>query len=93
MLLLLKRSRREYDGGVRVRSNNVRAEMARYGLTGGDVAKALNLTPTTVSRKLQGKREWTVLEALSLVELFNSMGADVTLDDLFGEKKAACINR
>lgn len=74
-------------------SNNVRAEMARYGLTGGDVAKALNLTRNTVSRKLQGKREWTVLEGLNLVDLFNSMGANITLDDLFGENKAACIIR
>lgn len=67
--------------------------MARYGLTGNAVAEALNLTPTTISRKLQGKRDWTVIEGLKLVDLFNSMGASITLDDLFGAHKTTCISR
>ena len=34
---------------------NLKAELARYGLIGKDVAKALNMTTTNVYYKLSGK--------------------------------------
>jgi transcriptional regulator with XRE-family HTH domain len=84
MLLFRKRPRREdTKGGNSLQVNNIRAEMARYGLTGNDVAKALRLNRGSVSMRLTGKRAWTILEGHALVELFNSLGANITLDDLF----------
>jgi len=59
---------------------NVDAELARKGITQGDLAKALNITPTTISLKLNGKYGFSLEEAKKIKETLN---AKMSLDELF----------
>lgn len=67
--------------------NNVRAEMARFGLTIRDMAEFMEMSPNTFSRKLHGKQDWLLNEALRIVNILNSYGANVTLGGLFDESQ------
>lgn len=64
--------------------NNIKAEMARYGLTTQEMAKAIGVSMATFSLKVNGKRVWNVIEANRMVKFFAGLGSDVTLDSLFG---------
>lgn len=44
-------------------------EQRKGGLSKGDIAKALGITPTTFSQKLGGKSDFTVSEAYQIYEL------------------------
>lgn len=44
-------------------------EQRKGGLSKGDIAKALGITPTTLSQKLGGKSDFTVSEAYQIYEL------------------------
>lgn len=48
---------------------NLEAELKRKGMTKGDLARALNLTATTLSNKLNGKSIITLGEALQIKKL------------------------
>lgn len=59
---------------------NVKAELTRNGLTGMDLAKELNLSPSAVSSKLNGKVTMTFSEAVKIKDFLN---ADMTMEELF----------
>jgi transcriptional regulator with XRE-family HTH domain len=59
---------------------NLRAEIARKGVTATAIADALGITKGTLSLKMQGKSAFTVPEAKAIKKLLD---ADVTIDELF----------
>ena len=50
---------------------NVRAETARRGWRQSDLARALGVTPKTVSRKWNGAREWGLAELDDVAKALN----------------------
>ncbi|MDD5476302.1 MAG: helix-turn-helix transcriptional regulator [Syntrophales bacterium] len=64
-------------------NRNIRAEMVRHGLTIEKMAKVMKASTVTVSKKLNGRRPWTLAEAKMMVDFFNSMGGDHTIESLF----------
>lgn len=45
---------------------NLKAEMARYGITNNDIQKVLNCSERTVKNKLSGETEFTLPEAFKV---------------------------
>lgn len=64
----------------KMRYSNLEAEMKRQDITRGDLAKQLNLTPTTMSLKLNGKAKLTLAEAIHIKKIVKT---DIPLEDLF----------
>lgn len=63
---------------------NLKAEMSRYNIKNEDVAKKLNITPSTASLKLNGKTRVLVSEAWLIQDLFlEKANVNFTLDYLF----------
>lgn len=64
---------------------NLKAEIARAGLTKSDVADAIGVKYPTLWRLLNGKRQWRLVEMMALQsELEGRNDATYTLDYLFG---------
>lgn len=64
---------------------NLKAEVARAGLTNSEVADAIGVKYTTSWRLLSGKRQWRLGEMMALQsELEERNDATYTLDYLFG---------
>jgi plasmid maintenance system antidote protein VapI len=61
---------------------NVKAEMARRGITLGMLADQLKFTLATVSNKLNGKQPLTFNEAKQIKSI---LGVDMPLEELFEE--------
>lgn len=59
---------------------NLKAEMARLGLTGLELAKRIDINNTTFSQKLNCKSEFTMAEAKRIKK---ALGTEMSLDDLF----------
>lgn len=59
---------------------NVDAELKRSGMTRGDLAKALELSPSTVSSKLNGKGIITLSEAKKIKKVLN---VNMPIEELF----------
>lgn len=65
---------------------NLKAEIARAGLTNSEVAEALGTKYATIWRLLNGKRQWRLGEMVAIQsELEERNGATYTLDYLFGD--------
>lgn len=62
---------------------NLKAEMARFDIKNKDVADLLDLTPKTISVKLNNKGEFTRIEMCKIKEKFFS---EFSLDYLFSDK-------
>ena len=64
---------------------NLKAEVARAGLTNSEVADAIGVKYPTLWRLLNGKRQWRLGEMMALQsELEGRSNATYTLDYLFG---------
>ena len=63
--------------------SNIKAEVARYGLTLEKVAAELGMSTVSLSNKINGKAPWSLHEAKTLVEFFNSQGSSYTIETLF----------
>lgn len=64
---------------------NLKAEVARAGLTNSEVADAIGVKYPTLWRLLNGKRQWRLGEMMALQsELEERNDATYTLDYLFG---------
>jgi DNA-binding XRE family transcriptional regulator len=50
---------------------NLRAEMARHGVTEQDLAALLEVHRATIRNKLAGRSEWSVNEADTIAQHFN----------------------
>lgn len=75
--------------------DNLRAEMARYGISNGDIQKLLCCSGKTVKNKLCGKTEFTVSEALKIRNKYFKgytleylFAPDMSLDELFSHDVA-----
>ncbi|MGN6245160.1 MAG: helix-turn-helix domain-containing protein [Motilibacteraceae bacterium] len=64
-------------------SANVRAEMARRGLSQTDVAAILGVSQVSVSARLRGKVAWRIDDLTALARHFGMPVADL-LDDSLG---------
>lgn len=65
---------------------NLKAEIARAGLTNSEVADAIGVKYATLWRLLNGKRQFRLGEMMALQsELEGRSGAAFTLDYLFGD--------
>lgn len=59
---------------------NLKAEIARSGLSRTAVAEALGISLSTLSCKLAGKSPWLFEEAIKLKQV---LGTDILLETLF----------
>jgi transcriptional regulator with XRE-family HTH domain len=50
-------------------NSNIRAEMARSGITQGVLASRLDMSQSALSRRLTGDADWTVEELLRTAEV------------------------
>lgn len=65
---------------------NLKAEIARAGMTNGDIAESIGKSVSTVQRLLSGKQPFRLGEMMALQsELEERNGAAYTLDYLFEE--------
>lgn len=65
---------------------NLRAEVARAGMTNADVADVIGKSVPTLSRLLSGKQPFRLSQMMALQsELEERNGAAYTLDYLFGD--------
>jgi len=64
--------------------SNLKAEMARRGLTVREMARMLGITPNTFSTKINGKRPWLLEEAMCIVDILNKDNGNFTVEELFG---------
>ena len=65
---------------------NLKAEIARSGLTNAEMADAIGVKYTTLWRLLSGKRQWRLGEMMAIQsELEGRNDAAYTLDYLFGD--------
>lgn len=65
---------------------NLKAEIARAGLTNSEMEDVIGVKYTTLWRLLNGKRQFRLGEMMALQsELEERNGADYTLDYLFGD--------
>lgn len=65
---------------------NLKAEIARAGLTNSEMADAIGVKYATLWRLLNGKRQWRLGEMTAIQsELEERNGAAYTLDYLFGD--------
>lgn len=64
--------------------NNLKAEMARIGLTNEKISKAVSMNPSTFSRKCGRENGFKVIEALKIRDTFFP---GMTIDYLFGYEK------
>jgi transcriptional regulator with XRE-family HTH domain len=62
---------------------NLIAEMARKGITQTDICKCINKNKSTVSEKMNGKREFKISEIIKIKDTFFS---ELTLEYLFEKK-------
>ncbi|MBQ9387921.1 MAG: XRE family transcriptional regulator [Lachnospiraceae bacterium] len=60
--------------------SNLKAEMARRGITNRDLAQAIGKREEAVSRKMTGKSDFTVFEASTIKKAFS---IDVPIEQLF----------
>ena len=63
--------------------SNIKAEIARYDLTLEKVAPELKMSAVSLCNKINGKAGWSLHEAKMLVDFFNFLGSDYTIDSLF----------
>lgn len=63
---------------------NLRAEMGRRNVDLSTLAEALGITLQTVSRKFNGKNDWTYHEA---VKVKRYLDVDMPIEELFEEKE------
>jgi len=59
---------------------NLEAEITRKGMTKRELAKMMELAPSTMSQKLNGKAVFTYPEAKKVKEI---LGVEITLEELF----------
>lgn len=65
---------------------NLKAEIARAGLTSSEMENAIGVKYSTLWRLLNGKRQWRLGEMMSIQsELEGRNDATYTLDYLFGD--------
>ena len=61
----------------------LRAELARYGIKRKDAAAALDVSLSTLQNKLSGYRCFYLDEGFKLLDLVNSRGGDLRIEELF----------
>lgn len=61
---------------------NLRAEMARHNMTMTNISKEMGIAKSSLSERLNGKRQITVNEAIKIKSV---IGTDLSLEELFKE--------
>ena len=69
--------------GEEVGKNTLRGEMAKYKVTVSDLAGELGVSANTVSKKLNGKVDFTLSEIRKILAFFNAKGENHTVETLF----------
>ncbi len=62
---------------------NLKIEMLRHSLNYSDLAAILELSTVSVSKKMNGRVPFTLAEAKTIVDFFNSKGGNHTVESLF----------
>lgn len=65
---------------------NLRAEMARYGISAEDLARVTKKTPRSIRDKISGKRDFTLPEGAAIRDAFFP---GMSLEYLFSREKTA----
>lgn len=59
---------------------NLKAEMVRRNMTGGELAEIIGINSSTFSAKLNGKYDFTLAEALAIKK---ALKTEVSIEELF----------
>lgn len=70
----------------KVTFRNLQAEKARHSLTTQDLANVLGLSRQAMTNRIIGHKELDLIEAKKIVDYFNALGSNVTVDGLFFDK-------
>lgn len=65
---------------------NLNAEMSRRGLTKREMAKRIKIAPNTLTRKLNGRADFTLTEIYNIRDILDRISPldkDMNLDKLF----------
>lgn len=65
------------------RTRNIKVEIARNGISVSELAKKMELSTVSMSNKINGRTPFTLTEAKRLVDIFNSMESNVTVESIF----------
>lgn len=63
---------------------NLRAEMARAGLTITNLAQLMDVSIPTLSNKLNGKKDFSLKDAFKIKKILRT---DVSIDELFKKEE------
>lgn len=66
--------------------SNLRAEMARYGVTASDIARVTGKTDRSIRDKISGKRDFTLPESVAIRDAFFPV---LSLEYLFARSSAS----
>ncbi len=61
----------------------LRALMAKHGLTQDKISVVIGNTALTFSRKINSQSEFTWADMINIKEFFEDLGENVTVEDLF----------
>ena len=64
---------------------NLRAEMARYGISTEELAQAIGISRQALSSKMNGKTRFMLEEVRAVRDYINGKGGNFTADELFME--------
>ena len=65
----------------------MKKHLKRLGVTQADLARAIGLEESEVSRKIRGIRRWYVSEANATLHYLRRFDASLSFDDLFAARK------
>ncbi len=77
-----------------MKPNVLKGEMAKHGITIGEMARRMSMSPSTLSSKIHGKSDFTLTEARRAIEIINALGERHTIESMFfAQAPAAAAER
>lgn len=67
----------------RMKPNVLKGEMAKHGITIGEMARRMDISPSALSNKIRGKSEFTLTEARRAIDIINAQGERHTFESMF----------
>lgn len=63
--------------------NVLRGEMAKHGMTVAEMANVVGISKNSMSKKINGKSDFSLTEIRKILAFFNSLGDAHTVESLF----------
>ncbi len=69
----------------------LKATMTYHDITIRDLAEVVELSPSCLCDKINGKRRWWLDEVVAIANYFTSLECGLSLEELFELKLTACV--